>query len=295
MRHTATQASSFFSMFSLTEQTKGIFSLSFEQTQLAVLDVQTTSKLVALRQIPGVRFEALVPTGNILKRKAKSSSPFQTSINIFGPRQAADEVSMALSKVNAFLQHPQALQDGVEYSNPDMLILPGQTTSMNHHISTSPFLVEESKLSQDVRGVLESLNHVSMSDELGHIEGLVTNLTEHQQQGVRFVLQREDESLCRGLAARVAQITGADSTMQSDDRPFGLGGLVADAMGIGKTLTMLTSILHSANTARDFSYFGHTVPGGQSGSPLTKATLVVVPSVRKFQDLRPPAQQTKNC
>lgn len=281
MRHTATQATSFFSTFSLIEQSQGIFSISFEQTQLAVLNVQMTSKLVTLRHISGVRCQAVVPTGTILKRKARSSSPFQISINIFGPRKSADDVSTALSKVKVFLQHPQILNDDVEYYNPEMLIFPGEKTSMNHLIGISHLLLEESKLSRDVRGILDSLSEVADSDELDNLGGLVTTLTKHQQQGVRFVLWREDEVLCRGLSAHVSQVTGAEAPMQAGGMRSGTGGLIADVMGIGKTLTMLTSILHTANKAQDFSYFGHTVPGAETESLLTKATLVVVPSVRK--------------
>lgn len=241
-----------------------------------------TSKLVVLRQISGVRCEAVIPNRTILKRKAKSSSPFQVSVNIFGPREAADEVSGALSKVHAFLQHPQTLNDSVEYYNPDMLIFPGQDAAMNHLIGTSQWLSEESKLSRDVRGILESLTQVAEGDELGHLGGLVSTLTQHQQQGVRFVLQREDALFCRKLSAHVSQITGSESPMQADEMLFGLGGLIADVMGIGKTLTMLTSILHSANKAQDFSYFGRPISGSETEALLTKATLVVVPSVRKF-------------
>lgn len=241
-----------------------------------------SSKLVVLRHISGVRYEAVVPNRTILKRKAKSSAPFQISINIFGPRSAADEVSGALSKANAFLQHPETLSVDVEYYNPDMLIFPGQKTSMNHLIGTSHSLLEESKLSRDVRGILESLNQVAGGDEMDHPAGLVSTLTQHQEQGVRFVLQREDELVCRGLSVHITQMTGAGSPTQSDYMVSGLGGLIADVMGIGKTLTMLASILHSANKAQDFSYFGRPVEGFPNGSPLTKATLVVVPSVRKF-------------
>lgn len=256
--------------------------MTVEQTQIAILDVRTTSKLMALRQISGVRCEAVVPNRTIIKRKAKSSAPFQISTNIFGPRKAADEVSAALSKVNAFLQHPQTLNGDVEYYNPDMLIFPGQNTAMNHLIGTSHLLLEESQLSRDVRGILDSLSQVAEGDELGHLGGLVSTLTQHQRQGVRFVLQREDELFCRRLGAHVSQITGAESPMQADDTPFALGGLIADVMGIGKTLTMLTSVLHSTNKAQDFSYFGRPVPGCGTEASLTKATLVVAPSVRKF-------------
>lgn len=278
MRHSATHASDFFSTFTLKENIRGTFSILIEQTEIAVLDVQITSKLAVLRQISGVRCEAVVPDRTILKRKAKSSAPFQISINIFGPRSAADEVSGALAKVNAFLQHPETLSVDVEYYNPDMLIFPGQKTSMNHLIGTSQLLLEESTLSRDVRGILESLNQVTGDVELGHPAGLVSTLTQHQQQGVRFVLQREDELFCRGLFAQISQMTGAEYPTQADGS--GLGGLIADVMGIGKTLTMLTSILHSANDAQDFSYFGRSV-ASLNESLLTKATLVVVPSVRK--------------
>ncbi|KAG6353569.1 hypothetical protein INS49_005531 [Diaporthe citri] len=198
-------------------------------------------KLVVLRQISGVRCEAVVPNRTILKRKAKSSSPFQLSINIFGPRNAAEDVSGALSKVHAFLQHPQTLHDGVEYHNPDMVVFPGQNTTMNHLIGTSQLLSEEKKLSRD-------------------------------------------ESFCRELSAHVSQITGAESPMQADGMGCGLGGLIADVMGVGKTLTMLTSILHSANKARDFSYFGRPVRGSETEALLTNSTLVVVPSVQLMEN-----------
>lgn len=281
MRHAATQATTLFSTFSVLEHTEGIFSITVEKTQIAILDLQMTSKLVMLHRICGVRCEAVVPNRTILKRKAKPE-PFQISINIFGPRKAADEVSAALSKVNAFLQHPQTLNVDVEYHNPDMLIFPGQNAAMNHLIGTSQLILEESKLSQDVRGILGSLSEVAEGDELGHLEGLVSTLTQHQQHGVRFVLQREDEVFCKQLSAHVSQSTGPKSPMQAGGLLFGLGGLIADVMGIGKTLTMLTSILHSANKALDFSHFGRPAPGCETGALLTRATLVVVPSVRKF-------------
>lgn len=51
-----------------------MFSLSSDETQLAILDVHTASKLGVLRQIPRVRCEAVVENRTALKRKSKSSS-----------------------------------------------------------------------------------------------------------------------------------------------------------------------------------------------------------------------------
>lgn len=62
-----------------------------------------------------------------------------------------------------------------------------------------------------------------------------------------------------------------------------MGGIIADAMGLGKTLTMITAIIltisqssrHAANTISDHSgQAGGAVPQGQ-------ATLVVVISKRE--------------
>jgi hypothetical protein len=59
------------------------------------------------------------------------------------------------------------------------------------------------------------------------------------------------------------------------------GGILADVMGLGKTLTVLSAIVHSMDEACHF-----TLPSGETcvDSHLTyptKATLVVVPSARR--------------
>lgn len=60
-----------------------------------------------------------------------------------------------------------------------------------------------------------------------------------------------------------------------------LGGLIADAMGLGKTLTTLVSILRSTDKAVEFGHFNHQMKSVGIDTVPTKATLVVVPSARK--------------
>jgi SNF2 family DNA or RNA helicase len=60
------------------------------------------------------------------------------------------------------------------------------------------------------------------------------------------------------------------------------GGILADDMGLGKTLTMLSAIVLSAEEA--FCFNGST-PGAsivEDCLQSTKATLIIVPSVREF-------------
>jgi SNF2 family DNA or RNA helicase len=59
------------------------------------------------------------------------------------------------------------------------------------------------------------------------------------------------------------------------------GGILADVMGLGKTLTVLSAIVHSMDEACHF-----ILPSGEASvndhlAYPTKATLVVVPSARK--------------
>lgn len=73
------------------------------------MDVQTASKLQTLSNVSGTRSEAVVETRTMIKRRSKSATPFKVSINICSPGGVAEEVSSTLSKVKAFLQHPQTL------------------------------------------------------------------------------------------------------------------------------------------------------------------------------------------
>lgn len=60
------------------------------------------------------------------------------------------------------------------------------------------------------------------------------------------------------------------------------GGILADVMGLGKTLTILSAIVHSMDEACH-----STMPSGETSVDnypawSTKGTLVVVPSARKY-------------
>lgn len=69
--------------------------------------------------------------------------------------------------------------------------------------------------------------------------------------------------------------------IKKQDRPKeNLGGIIADQMGLGKTLSMLAAISLTCNAAADF--VGDTDFSSMDDRPKTKATLVIVPSACKF-------------
>jgi SNF2 family DNA or RNA helicase len=60
-----------------------------------------------------------------------------------------------------------------------------------------------------------------------------------------------------------------------------LGGIIADSMGLGKTLTMISAILFSMGDAEKFMLStGRAVNEDGFVTP-TKSTLVIVPSTRE--------------
>lgn len=110
---------------------------------------------------------------------------------------------------------------------------------------------------------------------------IITDLR-HQEAGTRFVLMREDTTLSRNLSAQICKATGAQHYEQEDDQ-MALGGIIADVMGLGKTLTTLASILRSSEKALDFAFASPALCQPKSDISRMKATLVVVPSARKSE------------
>ncbi|KAI0161065.1 hypothetical protein GGR52DRAFT_586385 [Hypoxylon sp. FL1284] len=255
-------------------------------TEFAVLDTRTTSTLIALRSFPIVRFEAIVQSRYFVKRQRRASASltnFPLSINVFGAKSDSDVVGLQLSKLSAYLQHPESLPPNIEYFNPQFLSFAGENISMNELVGTANdcYLDIRSRISDEVGSIFESLGKVTVEDTSLSLEGLRSRLETHQEGGLHFILQRENEDYSRRLSARANQIIRA----QVEKTPsLSLGGLIADAMGLGKTLTMLSAILHSVSKADDFRNFYEALENDRAEKPRTKATLVVVSSAHFRED-----------
>lgn len=157
----------------------------------AILDFQSTSKLQCLDRVPGTRSEAVVELRNIAKRNPKSRKPISLTVNILGPREAADEVSFAMSRINSFLQHPRALDSNIDYHNPDMLVFPGDELVMREYIGAGTPSWKHDYLIKDIENILGSLGQDACleGDELYAIEGLKTALTKFVICGVWHLQQ----------------------------------------------------------------------------------------------------------
>ncbi|KAF3058712.1 putative SWI/SNF-related matrix-associated actin-dependent regulator of chromatin subfamily A member 3-like 2 [Daldinia childiae] len=216
-------------------------------TEFGILDTRTSSSLDALKDYPKARFEAVFLAQAFTKRRHKGkpgSQLFPVSINIFGLKSTANEAAYRLSKASAFLQHPQSLNKEAIYNNPQFLTF-DENLNMSIFIGqgSGNMLNSKTKISEEINDILESLTYVAADEDLEPPVGLSSKLK------------------------------------RMNTLPFiSFGGLIADTMGLGKTLTMLAAILRSVPAAELFSSFYDKPENERPQKLRIKATLVIVPS-----------------
>ncbi|CAJ0548932.1 Ff.00g025450.m01.CDS01 [Fusarium sp. VM40] len=255
---------------------------SRENESYAILDTHSTRKLAVLRELSSVKLEAITDTGNLLKRRNKSNrrQTFSVFINIFGPQDVASDAASRLSKASAFLQHPKSLEPGIIYSNPQFFRVPGMEEDMNKYVGLGDRLSSQRKatISAEIHNILCSLTRVE-SFQAGLPQGIQAVLKPHQEDAFSFILQRETEAVCNNLQIGLQQVARVSNATQ----PAFYGGIIADVMGLGKTLTMLTAILRSLPPTCNFDKGNKSE---MSTKTPTRATLVVVTSAQLIESWR---------
>ncbi|EXL96357.1 hypothetical protein FOIG_11317 [Fusarium odoratissimum NRRL 54006] len=225
----------------------------------SVLDCDTGAILtLTAERARDVSF-AVVLGVDVLRGKRKRSGkglPVAVSVNIYGPRNSMSDVDEALSGIGTYrtyLQHPTFLEPGVPYINPQFFYPNSEKTDLRHLVG-SGFQDSDtkSKISQEVEDVMESL------------DGSSEDITAARSEDVQQVL---DHFL---LNTRLKDL------LSHPDRP-GRGGILADVMGLGKTLTMLSAILCSKQLGQP-SIRDSTGNIKNQEHPLSSITLVVLPS-----------------
>ncbi|KAM0081330.1 hypothetical protein ACKRZS_006494 [Fusarium odoratissimum] len=262
----------------------------------SVLDCDTGAILtLTAERARDVSF-AVVLGVDVLRGKRKRSGkglPVAVSVNIYGPRNSMSDVDEALSGIGTYrtyLQHPTFLEPGVPYINPQFFYPNSEKTDLRHLVG-SGFQDSDtkSKISQEVEDVMESLDGSSEDITAARSEDvqqvldhflLNTRLKEHQLKGVEFILGRENEEVL-AIDISMTSLRPADSGVLSSllshpDRP-GRGGILADVMGLGKTLTMLSAILCSKQLGQ-LSIRDSTGNIKSQEHPPSTITLVVLPS-----------------
>lgn len=176
-------------------------------------------------------------------------------VNIFGLAAIGEDLGKYLQHCNVYLQEPRHCDRNVPYRNPHCLFMAEGETIMtadfDRHVLPTP-VVEEYTRSLDMLGQFE--NDGSLVEKEGPT-CLLTFLHKHQKQALAFMLKREQGWVLDGAMPDLWRLeTGTDGCTQFVSNISGdaqrqppqdfRGGIIADPMGFGKSLTMIALVAH---------------------------------------------------
>jgi hypothetical protein len=184
----------------------------------ARLDNITSGALQCLHNFSNCHVTAVVESA-ILNRTTlagRSKGIFPLSLNIFGDEDVGDIIGNQLADASAFLQHPCFLEDGYEYYNPQYFYPDNKKTYLTHLIGLSESEMRAKRLSDEVEGVLASLDETSfLTDSVDDfvLDGIITPLKKfHPLSNLEF-----KNLLILSLGIRKPHLTLSDNMKTTTD------------------------------------------------------------------------------
>ncbi|KAI8631123.1 hypothetical protein F5Y19DRAFT_473522 [Xylariaceae sp. FL1651] len=265
------------------------------KTHVALSSLSSAATLRYIGMIPRSDIYKNVPTATVASITRPSKSTCMMAVLVFGPRSTKSALAKDLSRYHLFLQHPIPMPADIEYENPQYLSMVGSLFS--NGVLLPPFIAEYSQHNTDssfglahndlvnLSTVIDSLPNHKYFSEIDVDRRIGTILLTHQKEAVNFILGRESNentSTLWELESSTSEqpvyrhaITGVKNPKPRDM----FGGILADGMGLGKTLTMIAGITSTLPRAEEFA--SGQYPNQDVTMPLSSvgSTLVIVPSV----------------
>ncbi|KAK2611706.1 hypothetical protein N8I77_005031 [Diaporthe amygdali] len=207
------------------------------------------------------------------------------AITVYGPFGLFDDIGTWLQDYRVHLQDPVDVErQGVKYCNPHRL----SVEDINSCPLVSTCVFQNSKLSrlQEIENrpdFLDILSSHADLEEASQPKAVRTSLQKHQRQALTFMLNREkgwifdkdgDIWMVRETHAGLQFINKVSGTVHFEEPPVFRGGIVADPMGLGKTLTMIALAATDLESAQhgEFPMIERSIENRDNG-----VTLIIVP------------------
>lgn len=268
------------------------------------VDVRTSLGLAPLMDGKAIRVRVQARLNT--RRKKLNEQPgnacsdhLEMTVNLYGQKKHAAGIGKFLGQRQLWLRTPFAVDNGLEVCNPHApkvnAVLPrtglsGVSTSAP---ATGYVIRTVEEIRNDVIGMFDSLQKSENLPEMEADPRIITSLLSHQKQGLYFMMNKEKErvfsdkeddnsSLWRlksrpnGQRMYFNVITGKE---EREKPPEVLGGILADMMGLGKTLSILSLVVATLADANEWAK-QKPPPQSTDGVALlrnSKATLLVSP------------------
>lgn len=198
------------------------------------------------------------------------STRYGLDLNVYGPKKYALQIGRHLSQKQLWLRNPLFVEAGTEFYNPQQIEKPQQPAfrplgGYGSRVQGPVRTTEE--IRNDILGMFDSLERSDTLPEMEPDPRITTELLKHQKQGLYFMTNKEKErvfgtdekgnsSLWRLRVAGNGQrsyfnvITGQE---EHKNPPQVLGGILADMMGLGKTLSILSLVVQTLDESMEWA------------------------------------------
>ncbi|KAL6818335.1 SNF2 family N-terminal domain-containing protein [Trichoderma sp. SZMC 28013] len=263
-------------------------------------NVGTTLSSLLGNKSSNVEFEPIVSTSYLMDIIGRANRPSEAivkvDINVYGPQLTAMKVGDDLSSGKLWLQKPSNMRCEIIYDNPHFLrlklngvqIQPKQPAKQIFREGSSSRRKRETQL----RNMLEEVYTSIQTREINAVEGgdrVVQTLKRHQKKALGFMLERETGIITDryrlwepipvegGNTEYRHKITRAKNRTGIQPSERG-GGILADEMGMGKTLSMLTLIMKTLDDGKEWAKQQENGAKVDEAIKRSRSTLVIVPS-----------------
>jgi SNF2 family DNA or RNA helicase len=254
--------------------------------------------LLKLLERDSLIFEVIANVSNtfetIGKAEKANDAVVRVDINIYGPRSVGKELGQQLSKNKVYLQRPNYRRNNSEYDNPHFLKLPdvqvndtGSFFVPTVGLEKKADLDKEEEFKRTIGSVYASLTRNRKLHGLEGDDRLKTRLLPHQKEALEFMIQREQGPIpeeyqlwkpcdIEGQPCYRHLVTKAIARVPQSELG---GGILADEMGMGKTLSILSLILNTLGAGHEWSNSEPSSADPTAGTKLrSRGTLIVASS-----------------
>ncbi|KAL8941565.1 MAG: hypothetical protein Q9216_002155 [Gyalolechia sp. 2 TL-2023] len=244
------------------------------------IDIRTSQGLAKLLDSKHPKYRA---QARLLSRKKKDGRDHYPSapcseyldiiVNLYGPKSKAESIGKFFKTKMLKLLTPFAVDAGKEICNPHAPAtirndaLPRASNAPTSNVVSGFVSRTAEEIRNDVLGMFDSLQQSENLPQMEARDCVITPLLGHQKQALYFMVSKEQKrvfgdeeednnSLWRlrirpnGQQTYYNVITGQEEHIKPSES---LGGILADMMGLGKTLSILSLVVHHLPDAQEFA------------------------------------------